>query len=58
MIDWNQISCKTCKYKKKCKNISKGSRACQEKLGLVERKKDKSMHPHIMYWALYNKYKK
>ena len=58
MTDWKEISCKTCAYRKKCKGkISKGSRKCQENLGLVEKKEEKAYHPHIMYWGLYNKYK-
>jgi len=54
MVDWKNISCKTCKSKKKCKGISKGSKKCQELLGLIEVVKEKGYHPHIMFWALYN----
>ena len=58
MINWKEISCKTCDYKKKCKGRwSKGSKHCQELLGLVEKKEEKQMHPHILLWAMYNKYK-
>jgi len=53
-MDWKTISCKTCKYKKKCKGVSKGSRKCQEKLGLMEKKIEPSYHPHLLLWALYN----
>jgi len=54
-MDWKTISCKTCKYKKKCKGrVAKGSNKCQELLGLVEKKEEKAYHPHILLWALYN----
>jgi len=58
MVDWNKISCKTCKYKKKCKNISKGSTKCQEMLGLIEKKVEKNYHPHILLWGIYNTMRK
>lgn len=59
MINWKDISCKTCKHKKKCKGkTSKRSQLCQQYLGLVEKKVEKDIHPHIMYWALMNKYSK
>jgi len=57
MVDWKTISCKTCKFKKKCKSVAKGSRKCQERLGLMEKRpEEKEYHPHIFLWALYNKY--
>ena len=56
MVDWNNISCKTCQHRKRCKGISKGSKSCQEKLGLVSVEKEKEINPHIMLWGLYNKY--
>jgi len=57
-MDWKNLKCKDCKYKKKCKGkISKGSRKCQELLGLVEKKVEEKMHPHVILWGLYNKYK-
>jgi len=57
-MNWNNISCKTCKHKKKCKGKwSKGSSKCQQMLGLEEKKEEKQLHPHVILWGLYNKYK-
>ena len=32
--DWSKISCKNCKYRKKCrkKSVAKGSKMCMERL--------------------------
>jgi len=50
-----EFNCKTCKFKKKCRGrISKGSRICKERLGLLEKREETHYHPHIVFWALYN----
>jgi len=40
MTDWKTVNCKYCKSRKKCrrKNVTKGSRFCQERLKLIPKK--------------------
>jgi len=59
------VSCKYCKYRKRCRKhgISKGSRVCQENLGLIEKKEevkgvsDRAKTTAIL-WAIYNNSKR
>ena len=58
------VSCKYCKFKKRCRKqgVSKGSRICQENLGLIEKREVKGVSNRAkttaILWAIYNNSKR
>lgn len=51
-------SCKECIYKKKCKNVTRGSSKCRQKLGIEQKAiPDDVDYGMIILWYYYNESK-